>query len=591
MPADPPPGLDDLKTTLDLHQQWLRSDGAEGERAHLADRNFAGWDLNGADLRQANLARADFSGADLADARLDGADLRLTVFFDADLSNADLTNARGLSFQNLARADLTGAILPTSVDLPSHLARLGELSGNARTTFNTLLIASAYCVLTILTTTDENLLRNVSASPIPFTGTETPILWFFILMPAAITGLYLYMLVSFNRLWDAIRRMPAVLPDSSELPANPHCWIFSDVVWQVMRQLRKPSHQHKRMQYSMQSFLCFFVPIFTLLLFWWSYIPLRDERVTWLHGILTITCVTVTLWFYLRSIWGSRSANDEQSLPREFSRARLSGRLTRGNLVPVVALVASGLLIAIVASVSLSVFDGNADRRDYASGTCPPATALRFLCLFNKRSYVDVRQTLLSSLPPNWQDPDNLGIKLDWSDRAGSSRIRKYFAAIDGAELSGFDLSYANARGAFLAEAWLDEAILNKADFKFADLRFASLYQAEATGAYFSYADLRHANLANADFSGAFLDNADLRGANLTGANLADATLGYVDFGGANLRGANLSSAKLSNNEFITTEQLDAACADVYPQLPQLLRGYRLPKCTKPGLVVTQSSQ
>ena len=64
-----------LDKILDNHKLWLKTNGAEGERA----------DLRYADLRYANLSGADLSGADLRSANLRSADLR-----SADLRSADL---------------------------------------------------------------------------------------------------------------------------------------------------------------------------------------------------------------------------------------------------------------------------------------------------------------------------------------------------------------------------------------------------------------------------------------------------------------------------------------------------------------------
>ena len=99
---------DELKTILEYHKLWLRSEG--GKRA----------DLSGADLRSADLRSAVLSGADLS-----GADLRSAVLSGADLSGADLSGAV-LSGAVLSGADLSGAVL-RSADLSG--AVLSESSG------------------------------------------------------------------------------------------------------------------------------------------------------------------------------------------------------------------------------------------------------------------------------------------------------------------------------------------------------------------------------------------------------------------------------------------------------------------------------
>lgn len=80
---------------LRLHALWLSSEGAEGERADLSNR-----DLSRIDLHGENLTRACLHGADLQMASMSGASLQ-----EADLSNTDLRDA------SLFRADLRGANL------------------------------------------------------------------------------------------------------------------------------------------------------------------------------------------------------------------------------------------------------------------------------------------------------------------------------------------------------------------------------------------------------------------------------------------------------------------------------------------------
>jgi hypothetical protein len=74
---------DELKTVLEQHALWLKSQG--GARADLRDADLRGAYLRGADLRDADLRDADLRGAYLRGADLRDADLR-----DADLRGADL---------------------------------------------------------------------------------------------------------------------------------------------------------------------------------------------------------------------------------------------------------------------------------------------------------------------------------------------------------------------------------------------------------------------------------------------------------------------------------------------------------------------
>ena len=106
---------ENLSVILKEHQLWLDSNGENGERADLSNKNLRGADLRGADLRAAyligaDLRGADLRGADLIAANLFRADLRGAYLIGADLLGANLRGA------NLRGADLEGADLE-GVDL------------------------------------------------------------------------------------------------------------------------------------------------------------------------------------------------------------------------------------------------------------------------------------------------------------------------------------------------------------------------------------------------------------------------------------------------------------------------------------------
>ena len=109
-----------LSAILKEHQLWINSNGENGERADLSNKNLRGEnlrganlrgaDLRGANLRGANLRGADLIGANLFRANLIGANLRGADLRGADLFRADLFRA-DLFRADLFRADLEGADL------------------------------------------------------------------------------------------------------------------------------------------------------------------------------------------------------------------------------------------------------------------------------------------------------------------------------------------------------------------------------------------------------------------------------------------------------------------------------------------------
>lgn len=117
---------------------------------------------------------------------------------------------------------------------------------------------------------------------------------------------------------------------------------------------------------------------------------------------------------------------------------------------------------------------------------------------------------------------------------------------LEGANLHKAQLWLADLRSANLKHANLQNALLGKAKLQGADLWFAKLQGAEfwltdLQGANFFLAEMQGVSLEGANLQGAKLWKANLEGANFEGANLED-----VDLRGANLRGArNLTADQL----------------------------------------------
>lgn len=90
-----------LQTKVELHQQWVATDGKDGASAMLDGEDlrplhdkFSGRSLIGLSARGAVGIAMDFSGCQLQGAKFDGADLRGADFTDADLSGASFHAAK-----------------------------------------------------------------------------------------------------------------------------------------------------------------------------------------------------------------------------------------------------------------------------------------------------------------------------------------------------------------------------------------------------------------------------------------------------------------------------------------------------------------
>ena len=139
-------------------------------------------------------------------------------------------------------------------------------------------------------------------------------------------------------------------------------------------------------------------------------------------------------------------------------------------------------------------------------------------------------------------------------------------------------------RSRSLREAQLDHAVLFGADLAGADLTGATLRHADLRSANLEHAFLRNTVLTEADLRQALLNGldlrtADLREAILSGTELARVRLDGSDLSGANLAGANLNEAELAAADLVRSNvgpgsagrsHIDRCPPQVTPLWPEL---------------------
>jgi DNA-binding NarL/FixJ family response regulator len=133
--APPPKAPDkepefDVGAVVELHRQWIASNGAQGAKANLEGMALSGVSLSGQNLAKANLRGTDLSNADLSHCVLLDADMRNAILSQTVLNRAQMAGAKvrhadlqfaqlmetGLQGSDLAGADMRGAVL-TGADL------------------------------------------------------------------------------------------------------------------------------------------------------------------------------------------------------------------------------------------------------------------------------------------------------------------------------------------------------------------------------------------------------------------------------------------------------------------------------------------
>ena len=166
--------------------------------------------------------------------------------------------------------------------------------------------------------------------------------------------------------------------------------------------------------------------------------------------------------------------------------------------------------------------------------------------------YLEVSRARLMNMGP--EDLDDVDM-LELSRR--NLRFGKFVNArmtnanLNGAVLQGATLRSAQLKGVNFEGALLQASTLRNADLQDTNLKSIRLQSADLRRAQLQNADLEMANLQGADLSqaqmrGANLNWAQLQGTNLKSAQMQGVTLGAVQLQGANLNSANLEGADLN---------------------------------------------
>ena len=508
---------------------------AKLQGAGLSQANLQGADLNDAKLQGADLARTNFEGREATKdgEALEAADLTGANFRDADLSDARLSGVTGLLADKLAGANLSNAKLPDDIARFDGLNHVTEISKHARAIFLAVIGGCVFSWLTIATTTDVALLTNSATTPLPIIQTKVPIAGFYWTAPVILLGLYIYLHLYLQRLWQGLAVLPAVFPEGNSLDQRAYPWLLTSLINAHVPRLKEKRPPFSRLQVFLSIIFAWVLVPATLGLFWLRYLSRHDW--TWTGeqvGILALA-ITLGIAFYRRA------------------RATLRGR----------------------------------EPPDFAWKTAWKSAAIRVyapLALFFAAAGYGISDGAINGVL--WADPKNPAPL----HRVIVPKVFKFFGTspfldVSLANLKGADLIKVKLQGADLQEANLQGAILVSAKLQGADLfgvklQGADLAQAQLEGADLLTAKLQGANLVSANLQGAILSFANLQGANLQEANLqgADlidaklqgANLNFANLQGAKLRQANLQGADLSLATGITQEQLNGACGDHETGLP-----------------------
>ncbi|HVJ53401.1 MAG TPA: pentapeptide repeat-containing protein [Aliidongia sp.] len=519
--------------------------------ADLTHADFSGAVLDDADFTGADLHHACFKKAELPRARFNGADLRNVDFCGSDLTFADFTDAK-LDGCRFRACNLSGATIAIETVTSSLLATASELSATASRTLLTLLGFCLYAWITLATTSDAALVANSSTSPLPVLSVELPIVGFFWVAPLMLYGMFLYLQLSLQRLWETLAELPAYLPDGKTADRTADTWFFSGMLQANFSRLRDCRPGATRVENGLSRILIWGVTPLTIAAVWLRYLPRHDWAGTSFLVLLFGLAITTAGICYTRAAMTLGVDQREQ----RFMLRDLSSHLPCA--LSTVALIF--LSIGVLTPEPASSFLSSCSR---LSTEILDAVGFR-----SAARLTDARLSAERDTPAASDEPNGIPAAL---------------ASFTGPALKNADLRDMQGAHLFAPQSDLKGALLRNARLWAADLRLARLDEVQADGVNLAQAKLSYANLLGAQFPAASLWHvvADhvcgmgtvFAGAHLEGADLSGSTLIGADFTAAavkdmKLAGANISQAKFTGATDVTEAMVSTACGTDVEGLP-----------------------
>ena len=390
-----------------------------------------------------------------------------------------------------------------------------ETARMARVNVSLTLVAALYLTLTLLTATDENIVRNTVVT-LPQLGTGVSLKISYIFAPVVFVYLHAQTLFLLVVLARKVRRFEETrqlaFPDNQEAAAECRNWLSAVSLVQGLL----GTGGFTRLARGFTWFGTAGVPLVLLFLIDVSFLRHQSGLTSLIHHV----CFSADLagvWIFWRHVGSPPTLFRWRSVLEIFRSRSQADRVSELEtfLRTVRNLVAKGVAFALVALLWIYGWPIEHDA-DFPRGA--PDTSFHVL-------------------------DDVLCPDLRW--RGVCRTLNLTGANLRGADMQGAILLKANVRRADLREASLRGADLRGADLREARLLHADMDRADLRGADLRNTDLRDTKLANVDLRDARLQGADLQNAELRRAAMERATLLRADLRLARLEGVNLQNADL----------------------------------------------
>jgi hypothetical protein len=384
------------------------------------------------------------------------------------------------------------------------IENIAEASKNARKIYFLYIGFLAYCALTVVSTSDRQIILNETVS-LPILKIDVSLDGFFLLAPLIAIFVFAYFQLYLKIRKKLISRLERDAPSIEEEHLYPWMLVALDFPGRALID---------RLQAAIVKFSVWYsLPLVLALISTW-FVKKHDPILSYIIGLAPIAGTVVVLWFWCQY-------EDVKFRVLQIPRFLL---LNWGKNILVFVVIAYEVIFLsfIIPTANEGFSQVTKDTKGYEKYLKP------WFCLNLSH------EKLVSEAETDYEG-------LYW---ANLSEAHLEGANLTNAVLKRADLEKAHLNNAILNWAILEKANLKEADLQKADLEKANLEKADLWKAYLQNANLWRANLREADLNGANLqgakfEEADLQGTYLVGANLQEA---YLE--GASLKGAKLWQAK-----------------------------------------------
>lgn len=409
------------------------------------------------------------------------------------------------------------------------IENIAELSQNARSIYLIYLGFLAYCFVTIVGTTDRQILLDESVR-LPLVGVDVSFTGFFVIAPLVAIGTFVYLQLYLQRLKHLKKKLGAEYAPVETGRLYP--WMLNAV------DDPNPGPVGTVQRFAVNMVLWWMLPLLLFLFAIW-YLKAQDPVWGWLVVTVMPTIGSAAALYFWHEYEDAAGSLLEKA-QKDWGKWSLAASWVVLQIAVFCLFISTALI-----------------------GGVPPLTENIVTVDVSHQSLVTEQEQSRYSVGLSGKRLHGANLTASTLTNGGLRNVHLEEADLQNARLDSADLREANLEGtdlqqAHLGSADLRDALLNGANLRDAHLNEVNLVRAELDNVYLAGAHLDRADLPRAKLIGVDLDSTRLRSANLSGAHLSGANLSDARLTGANLNGVKLDSANLHRTHLSDTNLGDA---------------------------------